>query len=222
MPPAPALRPSIPQAPPSSIPQASGVAPASTASDSTGPAPDPAARPTLAAETVPPVPGAPQEPGLALAEGRGSGEPAAPAAAGKAHSPPPAAETVRPVAAQLAEAATRLSGGGVELTLAPEELGRVRMVLGASEAGPTLTVTAERPETLDLMRRHADQLARDFRDLGFTDLTFAFAGGGQDMPRDLSAPPAPEDAAPALPEPARAPAAPPVDGPGDGRLDLRL
>ena len=64
----------------------------------------------------------------------------------------------------------------IEIALSPEELGRVRMVITTSEGTLTLLVTADRAETLDLLRRHADQLAREFGELGFSDLRFSFAG----------------------------------------------
>lgn len=62
----------------------------------------------------------------------------------------------------------------IELVLTPEELGRVRMVLTAQDDGLRLVVQADRPETLDLMRRHADQLTRDFKELGYQDIAFNF------------------------------------------------
>ncbi len=62
----------------------------------------------------------------------------------------------------------------IELVLTPEELGRVRMVLTAQDDGLRLVVQADRPETLDLMRRHAEQLTRDFKDLGYQDISFSF------------------------------------------------
>jgi hypothetical protein len=96
-----------------------------------------------------------------------------------AGSAPPAADP-RAVAAQLAEAfvATR-PDGTVEVGLRPEELGRVRMILTPDGGGMTVTLAAERPETLDLMRRTIDTLASDLRDLGYTGLTFRFDRQGQ-------------------------------------------
>lgn len=73
--------------------------------------------------------------------------------------------------ANLPQAADR----PVEITLAPEELGRVRLTLSLAEGGPHLVVQADRPETLELMRRHVDQLAQDFRDMGFEGMGFAFS-----------------------------------------------
>ena len=36
---------------------------------------------------------------------------------------------------------------------------------------------AERPETLDLMRRHIEQLETEFRQLGYDNIGFEFSGG---------------------------------------------
>jgi flagellar hook-length control protein FliK len=86
----------------------------------------------------------------------------------------PRFEAPRHVTAQVAEAARMLSNGPVELALSPEELGRVKMTLSATEGGMTLVVTAERPETLDLLRRNIDLLAQDFREMGYESLEFSF------------------------------------------------
>ncbi len=82
----------------------------------------------------------------------------------------------RQVAAQLADAVQRGVGGDrpIELTLNPAELGRVRISMAPGDGTIIVTVLAERGETLDLMRRHADQLAQDFHDLGYASAEFAF------------------------------------------------
>lgn len=75
---------------------------------------------------------------------------------------------------RLAETIAQLPDRPVEVTLSPEELGRVRMSLSTHDGTLTMSVTADRPETLDLLRRNIDQLAQDFRELGFRDLSFSF------------------------------------------------
>ena len=65
---------------------------------------------------------------------------------------------------------------GAEIALDPPELGRVRMIVTEVAGGLALTITAERPETLDLFRRHASMLAGEFAREGFTDTNFAFEG----------------------------------------------
>lgn len=81
---------------------------------------------------------------------------------------------------QAAEQLLRHPDRSIEISLHPRELGRVHMVLSASDAGMTLTITADRSETLDLMRRHIDQLAQEFRNMGHGDVGFAFRHGGAD------------------------------------------
>ena len=76
----------------------------------------------------------------------------------------------------IVTAARALGDRPVELTLNPEELGRVRMTLLASDDGMTVQLTVERPETLDLLRRNIDILASDLRKAGYEQLSFGFAG----------------------------------------------
>lgn len=85
---------------------------------------------------------------------------------------------------RLAEAVAHFPDRAVELTLTPEELGRVRMTLSTQDGVLALSIQADRPETIDLMRRHIDQLAQDFREIGFTDLSFNF--GRDDTARSES------------------------------------
>ena len=92
--------------------------------------------------------------------------------------------TARAVAVQLAEALITTQGSKVDIVLNPVELGRVRMVLSPSESGISVSITAERPETLELMRRHIDQLTEEFRALGYQDIGFEFSGEGPDRDFD--------------------------------------
>jgi len=86
-------------------------------------------------------------------------------------------EASRAPMAQIAEAARRLPDGPIEISLSPEELGRVRLSMNGADGAMTVQILAERPETLDMIRRHIDLLAADLKEAGFTSLTFAFAGG---------------------------------------------
>ncbi|WP_170311838.1 flagellar hook-length control protein FliK [Sulfitobacter sabulilitoris] len=110
----------------------------------------------------------------------------------------------------------------MELTLNPEELGRVRMTLATHDAGITVTIVAERADTLDLMRRHIDQLNREFQDLGFDNIAFSFAGGQRGDDPDT-----PERDGPRAEGDKDVPSQPAIAahslslGPADG-LDLRL
>ena len=66
----------------------------------------------------------------------------------------------------------------IEIALNPAELGRVRMTLSASDTGITVNILAERAETVELMRRNIDDLARSLEDLGYEDISFDFTQGG--------------------------------------------
>lgn len=89
---------------------------------------------------------------------------------------PPAA-----LAAQIVPAVSDAGRTEIDLALAPEELGRLRLTLRPDGDTMQITVQAERPETLDLMRRNADQLAAEMRALGYrgADLTFTAWGDGR-------------------------------------------
>ena len=78
------------------------------------------------------------------------------------------------VAQQLAQAMHRAPDRPLEIALNPVELGRVRMTLTATEAGIVVNILAERPDTLDLMRRNIDDLGQSFSELGYEDIAFAF------------------------------------------------
>jgi hypothetical protein len=79
---------------------------------------------------------------------------------------------------QLVMDAGRLQDGPIEIRLSPEELGSVRMQLVTSDAGLTVHVHADRPETLDLLRRHAEMLARELASAGYETAGFSFSGEG--------------------------------------------
>ena len=86
------------------------------------------------------------------------------------HAPPVPAAIIQ----QLAEAARHLPDRPVEIRLSPEELGRVRMTLSVSETGMSVSISAERDETLNLLRRNADLLSTALGglDLGTLDIGF--------------------------------------------------
>lgn len=89
------------------------------------------------------------------------------------------AETARHVAPQIAAAVTNHPNKTTEIALNPEELGRVRLSMTTVDGALTLHVVAERPETQDLLRRHIDVLAQEFRDLGYDTVSFSFEQDGQ-------------------------------------------
>ncbi|MEM5469210.1 flagellar hook-length control protein FliK [Celeribacter marinus] len=84
------------------------------------------------------------------------------------------------IAGQIAEAARQLPDRPVEITLTPEELGRVRLTFQVSETGAmTVVVQADRAETADLMRRNIHTLQQDFAAMGYEGSSFEFQHGGQ-------------------------------------------
>ncbi len=81
-------------------------------------------------------------------------------------------EVARQVAGQLAIAAR--PGQATEISLNPEDLGRVRMSMTTVDTTITLNIAAERPETAELLRRHIEILTQEFVALGFEDVSFSF------------------------------------------------
>lgn len=80
----------------------------------------------------------------------------------------------RHVALQVARSVPQSDGSVVEITLDPVELGKVKLTLQAIEGSMQLVLTAERPETLELMRRNTEALAAEFDELGYEDVGFSF------------------------------------------------
>jgi flagellar hook-length control protein FliK len=69
--------------------------------------------------------------------------------------------------------------GPLELALSPEELGRLTISIKHDGDFVRVTVIADRPETLDLMRRHGGDLVADLRQAGFSGASLSFGQGGQ-------------------------------------------
>lgn len=92
------------------------------------------------------------------------------------------------VAAQVSVAISEMDTGQIEISLSPEELGKVRLTLHSMDSGLTVGLHADRPETLDLMRRHVHLLARDLADLGYESVTFDFGGAQSDQNSFFDAP----------------------------------
>ena len=142
-----------------------------------------------------------------------------------AQTAPPAPPSANPFAAQLAEdlhaVSARAEDGTITLQLRPEELGKLQFHLSRTAEGLHIHLIVDQPATLDLLRKHADDLLGDLRQGGFAGTTLSFAGSGAgDGSPDNPAPPA-------RPRPEAgdrtacfAPLPPPA--PLNGALDLRL
>jgi hypothetical protein len=137
---------------------------------------------------------------------------------------PPAHLPVPQVAAQITAALSQAPDGATELALSPDELGHVRLRLERDAKHPdrmVVMITFERPETLDLFRRHAGDLAEALRSAGFAGANIGFGQKG-----DSSQHPGPgqgragSDFEPAMPDPATVIPAPRLMG--GASLDLRL
>ncbi|PJI86133.1 flagellar hook-length control protein FliK [Yoonia maricola] len=127
-------------------------------------------------------------------------------------------ETARQVATQIAIAVSHGPGKTTEIALNPEELGRVRLSLSAVDGAISLNILAERPETSDLIRRHMDLLSQEFRQLGYTSISFSF--GDQKDEANAQGTPLDETAEPEVQEIAETPQI--VSEPPTSGLDLRI
>ncbi len=94
---------------------------------------------------------------------------------------------------QIVTAVTTSASGRTEILLDPQDLGRVRVSLDGNEASLVVMIEAEKPETIDLLRRNADILIEEFREAGYTSLSFNFAQHGDDTPQTPASPPDTED-----------------------------
>ena len=83
------------------------------------------------------------------------------------------------IAGQITVALTRTRERSVEIRLDPPELGRVQIRLDPAEDGLRAVLLAERPETQDFLRRHADTLIRDLQDAGYENVSLGFDFGGE-------------------------------------------
>lgn len=129
-------------------------------------------------------------------------------------------ELARDAAQQIGLQVLNLGKGRFELTLSPVELGKVDMMLQENDNRLSLIINAERPETMDLIRRHIGLLELELRQMGLGNLSLQLDTGGapgshrggQDRERHANAIDAPTESA--RPAPRQAPV-------GD-HLDLRL
>jgi hypothetical protein len=82
---------------------------------------------------------------------------------------------------QMAGALARPAEGVTDVALSPEELGRVQMTVQTDARDPdrvVLFLTFDRPETLDLFRRHVDELTEAMRAAGFAQAEIGFGSSG--------------------------------------------
>ncbi len=82
----------------------------------------------------------------------------------------PARHIMNQVSAGLAKG----QDGTFEIRLSPMELGRITIQIAETNGVHAATVSAERAEVLDLLRRNENLIETEFEEAGFTDLTFEF------------------------------------------------
>lgn len=101
---------------------------------------------------------------------------------------PAATAQAAAVVGQVAVALGKAHEPKIEIRLDPPELGRVHIHLTPTDTGGVqAVVAADRPETQDLLRRHADLLARELADAGYQGVNLQFAAGGDAGARQQSA-----------------------------------
>lgn len=104
----------------------------------------------------------------------------------QANMPPAHPSPIQQASTLLARLSTE-TPGQIELTLAPETLGRLHFDMRPEGAGLVITLSAERPETLDLMRRHLPELIAELKQAGVQAGSFSFGSWSEGRP----APPTP-------------------------------
>lgn len=64
--------------------------------------------------------------------------------------------------------------GSVEIAVDPPEFGRIKMAMSGHEHQMSVVVSVDRPEVLDMIRRHIDMLKTELMAQGYTQLNFDF------------------------------------------------
>ncbi len=97
-------------------------------------------------------------------------------------------KTAAPIVSQIV-GVVRVGGSGeFEVALSPAELGRVKLSLKPEGASILVHIAAEREETLMLLRRHSDDLAHEFTEQGFTQVSIEFGFSAENSDRDETDP----------------------------------
>lgn len=94
--------------------------------------------------------------------------------------PPATAPQLAPqLAAQILPHSSAAKTGPIEVVLNPAELGHLRFEIHQKGEHVQVVLSAERPETLDLLRRNGEQLATEFRNAGFAGASLSFGQWGR-------------------------------------------
>ena len=84
--------------------------------------------------------------------------------------------TAKGIAQQLIASVLSDGLGRSEISLNPKELGRLKLQISTTDTSISMNIVAERSETSDLMRRHIETLSAEFKDLGYSSISFSFNG----------------------------------------------
>lgn len=146
--------------------------------------------------------------------------------AGQIHAAGQTSPSLPQLASQITAALVSRPDGQVEISLSPDELGHLRLTLQPDSKDPdrvVVTLVFDRPDTLDLFRRNADQLADALRAAGYeaADLSFGHSGG-QGPRTDHPAESGQDSGATDSGQTLTAEASPSRGHAPDGTLDLRL
>ncbi|MEH6836893.1 MULTISPECIES: flagellar hook-length control protein FliK [Falsihalocynthiibacter] len=133
-------------------------------------------------------------------------------------------DLARSVAQQLASASIGEANRPLELALSPEELGRVKLTFSPTEGGMVVSVLAERPETLDLMRRNINSLAQEFLGMGYDQISFNFNQSGSEQQQNGQSSPDQPHVPPSEFQPIGTPESGPIaiDLTQSDRVDIRI
>ncbi len=80
---------------------------------------------------------------------------------------------------QIVASLSKPHDGSIRIRLDPPELGRITLQITPAEHGAIASVSAERPEVLDLIKRNADMLNTEMKNAGYQDLSFQFSQQGE-------------------------------------------
>ncbi|MFA9230406.1 MAG: flagellar hook-length control protein FliK [Microgenomates group bacterium] len=83
------------------------------------------------------------------------------------------------VVAQIIHQLHQKPAGTVEINLHPKDLGKLHFEMVPKGEGMSVTLSAEQPQTMELLRKGADQLLQELRNAGFVGSTINFDQWGQ-------------------------------------------
>ncbi|OUS05728.1 hypothetical protein A9Q96_11045 [Rhodobacterales bacterium 52_120_T64] len=79
------------------------------------------------------------------------------------------------IVSQISTAISNTSSDTIEIRLDPPELGRVVISITQTDSGLSATVTSEKAEISELLRRHAELLSRELSRSGFSEASLEFS-----------------------------------------------